>query len=242
VSVLSTQHPERDAAAAVVGGAIVAFASAAALASRYSSSSGSVWLAGVIGMLPATLSAAAIVRRTPPTSTPADQVTLGRAVLASGCAAITVLVLADEVPARTWWLLAIVVPTLLLDAVDGWVARRTNTSTTAGALFDMQLDAGVLVVLCLAVAPVVGWWVLAIGAMRYLLVAASWRWPILSMPLPRSNFRRFVAGLQGAVLAATIPPLLPVALCQVGLLVALALLFASFGHQLRAVALRLRSP
>ena len=92
----------------------------------------------------------------------------------------------DAVPARTWWLVALIVPTLLLDAVDGPVARRTGTVTEAGGRLDMQVDAGVLVVLSVAAAPVVGIWVVLIGALRYVFVAASWLRPSLRRPLPRS--------------------------------------------------------
>ena len=121
--------------------------------------------------------------------------------------------------------------TLLLDAVDGPVARRTGTVTEAGGRLDMQVDAGVLVVLSVAAAPVVGMWVLLIGALRYLFVAASWLRPSLRRPLPRSPFRRVVAGLQGAVLAFAIAPVVPVDVARAALLLALGLLVASFAHQ-----------
>jgi phosphatidylglycerophosphate synthase len=153
-------------------------------------------------------------------------------VLASGCAAITVTVLAGPVPARTWTLLALTAPALLLDAVDGPVARRTGSASAAGARLDMEVDAGLLVVLSLAAAPVVGGWVVLIGAMRYLLVAASWLRPVLRTPLPRSSFRRLVAGLQGAVLATAIAPFVPVWVASLAALLALGLLIASFTSEI----------
>jgi phosphatidylglycerophosphate synthase len=146
-----------------------------------------------------------------------------------------VIVLAGHAPARTWLLFTVAVPTLLLDAVDGAVARRTGTVTESGGLLDMQVDAGVLVVLSLAVAARFGPWVVLIGVMRYALVVASWIWPTLSTALPRSRFRVVVAGLQGAVLAAAIAPLLPIGVCRVALVVALALLIASFVSQIAAI-------
>ena len=141
---------------------------------------------------------------------------------------MTVLVLAGPVPARTWTLLALTAPALLLDAVDGPVARRTGSTSAVGARLDMEVDAGLLVVLSLAAAPVVGGWVVLIGAMRYLLVAASWVRPELRTPLPPSTFRRGVAGLQGVVLAAAIAPFVPRWVATAAALVALGLLIASF--------------
>lgn len=232
---VSERQAMRDAAATVAAGLVVAGAAAGVLSHVYPTAATTVGVAAVVGSLPALLSAAAVLRRRPRMSTPADRVTLARAVLASGCAAITAMVLAGAVPARTWWLLALTVPALLLDAVDGMVARRTGAVSAAGARLDMQVDAGLLVVLCLAVAPVVGVWVLLIGAMRYLFVAASWLRPILLTALPRSQFRRVVAGLQGGVLAVAIAPVVPVSVATVAVLLGLGLLVVSFGTQIVAL-------
>ena len=212
-------------------GLLVATTAAVVLSRGGPTSGTTLLLAAAVGSLPAVLCAVAVSRRRPRAATPADRVTLTRAVLASGCAAITVLVLADAVPSRTWWLVALTVPTLLLDAVDGPVARRTGTVTEAGGRLDMQVDAGVLLVLSVAVAPLFGVWVVLIGAMRYVFVAASWVRPSLRIPLPRSAFRRVVAGLQGCVLAFAIAPVVPVSLARATLLLALGLLFVSFASQ-----------
>jgi phosphatidylglycerophosphate synthase len=225
----------RDAAATVLAGLLVAATAAVGVSLRYSSTGATTGIAVVAGSVPAVLSAGGVLRRRPRISTPADRVTLGRAVLASGCAAVTVMVLAGVVAARTWWFVALIVPTLLLDAVDGLVARRSGSATRAGAALDMEVDAGVLVILSLAVASVLGEWVLLIGAMRYLFVAASWKWPVLSTPLPRSWFRRLVAGLQGAVLTAALAPVVPIDTARIAVLLALALLVASFGTQIVAI-------
>ena len=63
---------------------------------------------------------------------------------------------------------------LALDAVDGWVARRTGTVSELGARFDMEADAFLILVLSGFVADSLGGWVLAIGLMRYAFVAAGW--------------------------------------------------------------------
>ena len=56
---------------------------------------------------------------------------------------------------------------LVLDAVDGWVARRTRTTGMFGARFDAEVDAFLILVLSVYVARSVGAWVLAIGVARY---------------------------------------------------------------------------
>jgi phosphatidylglycerophosphate synthase len=219
----------------VAAGIVVAAASATGVRLVYPTGLVRTVMAVVGGCLPAVLTALAVSRRDPMSVSAADRVTLSRAVLAGGCAAVTLMALAGPAPERTWYLLALVVPTLALDAVDGAVARWTRSATSAGAQLDMQVDAGVLVVLGVAVSPVLGAWVLLIGAMRYLYVAASWAWPILRSSLPRSRFRRAVAGIQGAALATALAPVVPVGVARIVVLLALVLLLASFGSQIMAI-------
>jgi len=235
-----SRQAERDAAATVLAGVVATCVAAVVPALVYGVSAGETVPAVVLGPLPAVLAAVAVLRRRPLTSTVADRVTLGRAVLLSGCTATTVLVLIGEVPARTWWLLLFAVPALLLDAADGAVARSTGSVTEAGARLDYQVDSGALVVLSLAVAPTLGYWVVLIGALRYLFVACSWVRPAWRLPLPSSDFRRFVAGLQGAMLAVAMAPAVPVGVAAAGVAVALALLVVSFGSSI--VILETRNP
>ena len=70
---------------------------------------------------------------------PADRVTLGRCVLVCAVGALTV----DSFhrPAPVAVLVSVTVVALLLDAVDGRVARRTGTVSRLGARFDMEVDA-----------------------------------------------------------------------------------------------------
>ncbi|KRA31497.1 CDP-alcohol phosphatidyltransferase [Nocardioides sp. Root614] len=118
---------------------------------------------------------------------------------------------------------------LALDAVDGHVARRTDTVTGFGARFDMEVDAFLIAVLALYVAPSVGWWVAAIGAMRYAYVAASWAWRWLRRPLPPRFAAKVVAAVQGVVLVVASAGVLPVGWVRGALAVALLLLVHSFG-------------
>lgn len=119
---------------------------------------------------------------------------------------------------------------VLLDGVDGLVARRTDTCTTFGARFDVEADAFLVLVLAAHVAGQVGWWALAIGAMRYLYVAAAWPMPWLAAPLPPRDGRRLVGLVQGLVLLVVATGALPGPIAATLLIVSLALLVCSFGR------------
>ncbi|MGW3603731.1 CDP-alcohol phosphatidyltransferase family protein [Micromonospora sp. NPDC005161] len=159
---------------------------------------------------------------------PADRVTLTRAVLVG---AVTALV-ADSFgrPAPVGLLVAVSAVALLLDAVDGQVARRTGTVSALGARFDMEVDAFLILVLSVHVAPVAGGWVLAIGVMRYAFVAASAVLPWLGGSLPPRFWRKVVAAAQGVLLAVAAAGVLPEPWTTLVLVVALALLVESFGR------------
>src|SRR3712207_2942341 len=103
---------------------------------------------------------------------PADLVTLARATLACAIAAVVAHSFLHS-PSRPT-VVALAVLALLLDLVDGRVARRTGTSSAFGARFDGEADAFLLMVLSLYVAPSEGWWVLASGGARYACGAAGW--------------------------------------------------------------------
>src|SRR3954454_22589905 len=214
-----------------MAGGGVSPAAAMVLADEHPPPSATVAAAAVLGVVPIAAALLSVLRRRPRFTTAADRVTLARAVLACGCAAMTALVVLGPAPARTGWLFGLSVPTLLLDAVDGRVARRTGCATPEGARLDMQTDAVVLAVLSIAVATELGWWALLVGAMRYLYVAAGWIRPGLDAPLPRNRFRVAVAAVQAAALATALAPFVPIGVATGAVAVALALLVASFGSQ-----------
>ncbi len=123
------------------------------------------------------------------------------------------------------------VAALLLDFVDGWVARKTGTASAFGARFDMEVDALVILVLSIAAWKTgkAGAWVLMSGAARYLAVAASYVFPTLREPLFPSQRRRLVAAIQGSVLVALTSPLIVPPASSLYAAAALALLLYSFG-------------
>ena len=131
--------------------------------------------------------------------------------------------------AWAWLVVALAVPMLALDAVDGAVARRT-VATERGARFDMETDAAAVLVLSLAAAPVVGAWVVLAGLLRYSWAAAGLLQPALRAPLPFSQSRRVVAGVQGPALLAAVVPGVPVTVAVAVCATALAALLWSFGR------------
>jgi phosphatidylglycerophosphate synthase len=158
----------------------------------------------------------------------ADWVTLTRATLTGGVAALV----ADSFyqPAPVTILVSLATLALVLDAVDGWVARRTRTTSALGAQFDAEVDAFLILVLSVYVARSAGAWVLAIGVARYAFLAAGWLLPWMRKPLPSRYWRKFVAATQGIVLTVVAADILPRPLTQAALLAALVLLAESFGR------------
>lgn len=188
------------------------------------------WLAGVTyGLVSAALLASAVRRSPAGTLGPADVVTLARSTLVGS---VTALVAADlgGRPAAPALLVSIAAVALLLDAVDGWVARRTVTASRLGARFDMEVDAFLIAVLSVYLAPSLGVWVLLIGAMRYAFVSAGWMQRWLRAPLPPSLARKAVAAAQGVTLVAASAGVFGRPLEMLLVALALALLGWSFGR------------
>ena len=159
---------------------------------------------------------------------PADRVTLVRAVLVGGVTALVADALVR--PAATGVLVVLAVVALVLDGVDGAVARRTGTASAFGARFDMEVDAFLILVLSVHVARELGPWVLLIGAARYLFVAAGWLVPWMRATLPPRYWRKPVAAVQGIALTLATADLVPPLVEAAVVVVALGLLTESFGR------------
>lgn len=160
---------------------------------------------------------------------PANLVTLTRGVLIGGVAALTAQRFATG-GLDTPVLVSLATVALLLDGVDGQVARRTGNVTALGARFDMELDAFLVLVLSVVVVPVVGPAPLAIGLMRYAYAAAGWALPWLRGDLPTRYSAKVVAVVQAVVLVMAVAGLVPPASAEGLIAVALGLLIWSFAH------------
>jgi phosphatidylglycerophosphate synthase len=190
---------------------------------------GAGWTIGIAcAVTMATALARGLARRPGERLGPASWVTLARATLAVGVAALAADSFVHDIPVALLVTLAAVA--LCLDPVDGWLARRTGTATELGARFDGEADAFLILALSVYVAPACGWWVLAIGGARYLFLAGEWLLPWMRTPLPPRRWRKLVAATQGIVLTVAAAGVLPRALTQALLLAALALLAASMGE------------
>lgn len=138
----------------------------------------------------------------------------------------------DAVPnaALRWFWVIGALGALMLDGIDGRLARRLGQASAFGARFDMETDAATLLGLSLLVwlCGQAGPWVLASGLMRYIFVLGSWVWPVLAAPLPPRKRRQAICVVQtAALILAVAPPISPVwaaSLC----LAAVALLSYSF--------------
>jgi phosphatidylglycerophosphate synthase len=187
----------------------------------------------VVGLLGAVtvsgILAGAVSRHRTTVLGPADRVTLARAGLSCAVAALT----ADSFHGggATTALVAVAVVALLLDWVDGRVARRTGTASTFGAAFDMEVDAFLVLVLSVDVARTAGAWVLLIGGARYALLVAARLLPWLRRSGPSRYWAKVVAATQGVVLVVAASHLLSPRVVDAALVGALGLLAESFGHQ-----------
>jgi phosphatidylglycerophosphate synthase len=162
---------------------------------------------------------------------PANQITLVRAVLVGGVTALVADSIGGRAPVGV--LVTTAAAALILDAVDGKVARRTGTSTALGARFDMEVDAFLILVLSVFVAGRYGAWVLAIGGMRYAYVAAYRLLPWLRRPLPPRYSAKVVAATQGVVLViAGAGVIFPGWVIRTSIVVALGMLGWSFGRDI----------
>lgn len=164
----------------------------------------------------------------------ADMVTIGRATLTCAVAALVVesLTLGELLDTSPWTatITVLAAVSLFLDLVDGWVARWTGAATPFGARFDGEADAALMLVLSLWVAPVLGWWVLAIGLARYAFAVAGWVLPWMRAPLPSRYWRKVVTAVTSTILVVAAAGVVPSLAMVVTLVVALALIAESFGR------------
>jgi phosphatidylglycerophosphate synthase len=190
---------------------------------------GAGWLVGLASGLTLNLMLARALWRDPSAELGwASWVTLFRATLAVGVAALTAATF--ERPVATATLVTLASIALALDFVDGWIARRTATETRLGARLDGEVDAFLILVLSIEVAPTVGAWVLAIGLARYAFLAAGWWSTWMRAPLPRRDWRKTVTATQGVALVIAASGVVSTTASSVLLAVALALLAESFGR------------
>ena len=137
--------------------------------------------------------------------------------------------------AWTWIATGVAVFALVLDGIDGPLARADGTASAFGARYDMEVDALLALVLATLIwrTGELGPWVLALGTMRYAYLAAARLEPALRRPLYPSFRRKLVCVVQvGALCAIVSPAVAPPLSGAIGLAATLALAL-SFGVDVR---------
>jgi len=159
----------------------------------------------------------------------ANRVTLARGMIASLLGGAVPVVTALE-PEALWVASAAALLALVLDGVDGWIARRMRMASTYGQHLDINFDTMMMGILALLAwqSGKAGLWVLAIGLARYVFVAAGWIWPWLNAELPFSQRRRIICVVQITVLLVCLTPLMAPPVSSLAAVAALGLLLFSF--------------
>jgi len=125
----------------------------------------------------------------------ANRITLVRAVIVSGFVCLTNSAPGPKIATLA---AAVAIIALILDGLDGWVARRTHSTSEYGAQLDMELDSIFMLVLAILVFVWghAGPWVLFCGLARYGWLVISHLISWFNRPLPPS-FRRKTACVVG---------------------------------------------
>ena len=163
----------------------------------------------------------------------ANQITLVRALLVAGLAS---LVVQPATPTVAWRAVFIAVLAVMLDGLDGWVARRTRTTSVFGERFDMETDAALILVLAFLAWHYgkAGPWVLLSGLLRYVFVAAGWVWPWMRAPLASTLRGKIICVAQiVALIVAMAPSMTPPTSSVVAAVALLALCYSFLVDMLR---------
>lgn len=138
-------------------------------------------------------------------------------------------------PPSLWAVFTVAVLALGLDGLDGWFARRQGLTSSFGARFDMEVDAGLSLILALnaLVAGSAGPLVLLLGLPRYAFAVAGVLLPWLARPLPERFGRKAACVLQMSALIALQAPVLPPEVSGLAVGAAVLALAVSFGRDIR---------
>lgn len=151
--------------------------------------------------------------------------TLLRLLLVSG---LTAPVLAGG--HLSWLFFGLAGVTLMLDGVDGWLARRHRFVSAFGARFDVEVDSLFALVLAAnaAFGTELGLVVLLLGLPRYVFLVATHALPWMNRKLPERLSRKVICVVQIAALIILQAPALPLLAGAVMLLASAVLLIWSF--------------
>lgn len=119
---------------------------------------------------------------------------------------------------------------VVLDVVDGYLARKMNQQSDFGLYFDMETDAFfvALVTMFLYLKGLMPSWILIVGFMRYLNVAIYQILQLKPKKEPKQRFASVIAGTLFVVLAISF--VLPPSFRYYSLLIVSILVMYSFGR------------
>ena len=171
---------------------------------------------------------------------PANYVTMIRAMLV---ALVAALIGHPATPEMLWCVIGLTALMAALDGLDGWLARRSRMASEFGARFDMETDAGLILVLSILVwqHEKTGAWVLLCGLMRYAFVAAGWQLSWLAQPLPSTRRGKTVAVGQLLGLSVALAPIVPAPLSAIAAALALTALAWSFAIDIKWLSRQYRT-
>jgi len=207
--------------AAVCGGGILLAAAWAALAAALGLHRSLIWLLSSAALLAVQLgllrSRLHLNRRadgaTMVSLGAANRVTVLRGLLIAGAFGFVFLPPSTAaIEGLNWIPAAALILAALLDLVDGWLARKTDTVTLLGQTLDTEFDALMILVgalLAVRWGKASGWFIL-VGLAYYLFrlgCRLRKRWSLPTRPLPASPVRRPLAGsVMGVAGAVLLPP------------------------------------
>ncbi len=158
---------------------------------------------------------------------PANHVTMIRAMLV---ALIASLIGEPEIPRVAGAATAAAAVMIVLDGVDGWLARRSRIASDFGARFDLETDTLLMMGMSVLVWQhgKAGAWVLLGGLMRYAFVAAGWLAPWMTRPLRPTRRGKTIAICHMVGLCVALAPFVPAPLSGIAAAATLAALAWSF--------------
>jgi phosphatidylglycerophosphate synthase len=155
-----------------------------------------------------------------------------RAMLA---ALIASLIGEPEIPRVAATGTAAAVVMIVLDGVDGWLARRSRMTSAFGARFDVETDAVFVMAMSMLVWQhgKAGAWVLLGGMMRYaFVIAGSWM-PWMARPLRPTRRAKTISVCHMVGLSVALAPIIPTPLSAMAVASAIVALSWSFAVDVR---------
>jgi phosphatidylglycerophosphate synthase len=140
------------------------------------------------------------------------------------------MILESPSDAAAWTVAAAAFMILVLDGVDGWIARTSGAVSRFGARFDMETDAAFILAVSILTWQYgkTGPWILMAGLMRYAFVAGTMLLPWMRRSLPSSQRRKRIFVAQAVSLILSLVPLVVRPFSDIAAITGLLLLACSF--------------